>query len=220
MYVGSLFTIWQISMTYRLFRQATLINEGLTDLVAPQRLLFPDAANSVKMLGKPTSRAEYTPWSVIQLVELVVYLPLNLIPVVGSPAYIILTGTRLGKLSFHRWYKLRGLSRGERKQEAKKYGWEFVWFGTIAMILELVPLLAFFFLLTTTAGCGLWVAKLEKKSRGWGDSQAATVEEGRGQGQGVGEGVQAQVGPQEASGRMGAAVREDEPPPPYSDDPL
>lgn len=191
-----------------------MINEGLTDLVAPQRLLFPDAPNSVKMLGKPTSRAEYTPWSIIQLIELVVYLPLNLIPVVGSPAYIIITGSRLGKLSFHRWYKLRGLSRRERKQEAKNYGWDFVWFGTVAMILELVPLLAFFFLLTTTVGCGLWVAKLEKKSRGWGNGQARAVEEGLAQG--VDEGVQAQ----EASGRTGATVGEDEPPPPYSDDPL
>lgn len=194
-----------------------MINEGLVDLVAPQRLLFPDAPNSVKMLGKPTSRAEYAPWSFVQIFELVVYLPLNFIPVVGSPLYIIITGRRLGKLSFHRWYKLRGLSRRERKQEADKYAWDFVWFGTIAMILELVPLLAFFFLLTTTTGCALWVSRLEKKTRGWsnGDGQAR-AEEGQVQ-RGI-EGTPA--GLQEASGRTGATVAEDEPPPPYSDDPL
>lgn len=193
-----------------------MINEGLVDLVAPQRLLFPDAPNSVKMLGKPTSRAEYAPWSIIQLLELVIYLPLNLIPVVGSPAYIILTGSRLGKLSFHRWYKLRGLGRRERKAEANKYGWDFVWFGTVAMVLELVPLLAFFFLLTTATGCALWVSKLEKKSRGWGSDVQARAEEGQIQG----DGASTQAGPQEASGRTGATVGEDEPPPPYSDDPL
>lgn len=196
--------------------QATLINEGLVDLVAPQRLLFPDAPNSVKMLGKPTSRAEYAPWSFVQIIELVVCLPLNLIPVVGSPAYIIITGSRLGKLSFHRWYKLRGLHRRERKAETARYSWEFVWFGTIAMILELVPLLAFIFLLTTTAGCALWVTRLEKKARGWATDGQARAEDGNAQTAG---GV-AQAGLQEANGTTGATVEADEPPPPYSDDPL
>lgn len=195
------------------FFQATLINEGLVDMVAPHRLLFPDAPNSVKMLGKPTSRAEYAPWSFVQILELVVYLPLNFIPVVGAPAYIIITGARLGKLSFHRWYKLRGLHRRERKKEAQKYSWDFVWFGTIAMILELVPLLAFFFLLTTATGCALWVSKLEKKARGWTTvDRQARAEEGQ-----AGDSVQA--GPQEASARAGVtAPGEEEPPPPYSDD--
>lgn len=185
--------------------------------MAPQRLLFPDAPNSVKMLGKPTSRAEYTPWSFVQIFELVVYLPLNLIPVVGSPAYIIITGARLGKLSFHRWYKLRGLSRRERKDEDKIHAWDFVWFGTCAMILELIPLFAFFFLLTSSAGCGLWVASLEKKGRGWTRDEEARAEEGRAQQHTV-EGTQTGSGPQEASERTG--VTEEEPPPPYSDDPL
>lgn len=168
------------------------------------------------MLGKPTSRAEYTPWSFIQIFELVVYLPLNLIPVVGAPAYIIITGARLGKLSFHRWYKLRGLSRRERKEEDKKHAWEFVWFGTCAMILELIPLFAFFFLLTSSAACGLWVASLEKKGRGWTGDDEARAEEGRAQI--TVEGAQTGFGPQEASGRTG--VTDEEPPPPYSDDPL
>lgn len=161
------------------------------------------------MLGKPTSRAEYSPWSFVQIFELVVCLPLTFIPIVGAPAYIIITGTRLGKLSHHRWFKLRGLSRRERKEEAKKYSWDYVWFGTMAMILELVPLLSFFFLLTTTTGCGLWVSKLESKTRGPPSSQEdARAEEGR-------------AGPPEATGRTGVTEEEhDEPPPPYSDDPI
>lgn len=184
------------------------------DLVAPQRLLFPDAPNSVKMLGKPTSHAEYAPWSFIQIIELVVYLPLNFVPVVGAPAYIIITGARLGKLSHYRWYKLRGLHRREMKVEENKYSWEFVWFGTVAMILELVPLLSFFFLLTTTAGCALWVVKLEEERRGWNVQERA--EEGRAQT----TGPDAQNGSQETSGGTYATVDEDEPPPPYSDNPL
>lgn len=149
----------------------------------------------------------------MQIIELVVYLPFNFVPIVGSPIYIILTGTRLGKLSFHRWYKLRGLHRRERKEEAQKYTWEFVWFGTVAMVLELVPLLAFFFLLTTTTGCALWVARLEKKARGWDSVDPSSREE-------EGQTQTPDMPPQDANGRTGATVEEDEPPPPYSDDPL
>lgn len=166
------------------------------------------------MLGKPTSRAEYTPWSFKQIIELVVYLPLNFIPVVGAPAYIIITGARLGKLSHYRWYKLRGLSKRDMKLEEKKYSWEFVWFGTVAMVLELVPLLSFFFLLTTTAGCALWVARLEQEVRGW--NHGSRAEEGRAQPQVP----DAQAGPHEAISDTYATVDDDEPPPPYSDNPL
>ncbi|KAK3367620.1 hypothetical protein B0H63DRAFT_529336 [Podospora didyma] len=144
---------------------ATLINYGLTDLIAPQRILFFDAPNSVKMLGKPTTQAEFQPWSLVQIVELIVFLPLNLIPYVGTPAFIIITGARLGKLSHYRWYKLRGLSKKEAKREISLRAWEYTWFGTVAMILELIPVLNFFFLLTTTAGAAMWVAKMEEQAR-------------------------------------------------------
>jgi hypothetical protein len=145
--------------------QATLLNHGLTDLVAPHRVLFPDAPNSVKKLGKPTSRAEYNPWSMIQIIELIVFLPLNLVPYVGAPAFIMITGTRVGKLSHHRWYQLHGLDKKQQKKEISSRTWDYVWFGTVAMILELIPVLSFFFLLTTTAGSALWVARMEEQRR-------------------------------------------------------
>ncbi|KAG6002041.1 hypothetical protein E4U21_003555 [Claviceps maximensis] len=141
---------------------ATLIKLGLKNLIAPHRILFDDAPTAVKMLGKPTSSAVYTPWSTIQMVELVVFLPLNLIPYVGTPAFVMITGTRLGKLAHYRWFQIRGLSKAESKQETKLLTWEYIWFGTVAMILELIPILSFFFLLTTTAGSAIWAAKIEE----------------------------------------------------------
>lgn len=95
------------------------------------------------------------------MVELVVFLPLNLIPYVGTPAFIIITGTRLGKLAHYRWYQLRGLSKDEAKRETRLLTWDYIWFGTVAMVLELIPILSFFFLLTTTTGSAIWVAKIE-----------------------------------------------------------
>ncbi|KAK1753728.1 hypothetical protein QBC47DRAFT_404073 [Echria macrotheca] len=144
---------------------ATMIERGFTDLIAPQRILFPDAPTPVKMLGKPTTRAEYQPWSLTQIAELIFFLPLNLIPYVGTPAFIMITGARLGKLSHYRWFKLRGLDKKAMKRELNLKAWEYLWFGTVAMVLELIPILNFFFLLTSTAGAALWAADMEARSR-------------------------------------------------------
>lgn len=144
---------------------ATLINEDLEGLVAPHRLLFPDAPNSVKKLGKPTSAAVYQPWSLIQIIELIICLPLNFIPYVGTPAFIIITGARLGTFAHYRWFELRGLDKRERKVAIRNRSWDYTWFGTVAMILGLIPVLSFFFLVTSTAGSALWAAKLERQMR-------------------------------------------------------
>jgi len=63
---------------------AVLVAEGLADLVAPSRVLNPGAESAVKMLGKPTSTAVYSPFSLRQIVEFIVFLPLNLIPYAGE----------------------------------------------------------------------------------------------------------------------------------------
>lgn len=44
-------------------------------------------------------------------------------------------------------------------------GWDNVWFGSVAMILELIPILSFFFLLTTSTGSALWTARMEHEGR-------------------------------------------------------
>lgn len=154
---------------------ATLIMLGHMDIIAPHRILFADAPNAIKMLGKPTSNAVYTPWSMIQIVEMIVCLPLNLIPYVGTPAFIIITGTRLGKLAHYRWFQLKGYSKKDQKRELRNRAWEYVWFGTAAMILELIPILSLFFLLTTTAGAAMWAARIEDEE----NPQASGDGEGR-----------------------------------------
>ncbi|RMJ17262.1 hypothetical protein CDV36_003094 [Fusarium kuroshium] len=144
---------------------ATLIKLSYKDLVAPQRILFVDAPTAVRMLGKPTSPAIYTPWSIIQILELIVFLPLNLVPFVGTPAFIIITGTRLGKLAHYRWFQIKGYSKVDQKKALRDRAWEYIWFGTVAMILELIPILSLFFLLTTTSGAAMWAARIEDEDR-------------------------------------------------------
>jgi hypothetical protein len=63
---------------------------GQEALVAPSRTLKLDAPSPLKMLGKPKSSAVYSPFSFRQIVEFVLFLPLNLIPIVGVPFFLLL----------------------------------------------------------------------------------------------------------------------------------
>lgn len=164
-------------LTHSNMPQATLIKLSYKDLVAPQRILFVDAPTAVRMLGKPTSPAIYTPWSIIQILELIVFLPLNLVPFVGTPAFIIITGTRLGKLAHYRWFQIKGYSKVEQKKALRDRAWEYIWFGTVAMILELIPILSLFFLLTTTSGAAMWAARIEDEDRRPADNGAVRRED-------------------------------------------
>jgi hypothetical protein len=108
--------------------QATLIREGLIDLVSPSRILDHDAPNAVKMLGKPTSSAVYSPFSFRQIAEFILFLPLNLIPLVGTPGFLVLTGARAGPLHHWRYFKLRGLTTKERNNEIRTRRWKYTWY--------------------------------------------------------------------------------------------
>lgn len=144
---------------------AVLINEGCRDLLAPFRVLDPEAPNPVKELGRPTIRTEYSPFSFRQIAELILFLPLNLIPVVGTPLFLFMTGYRAGPFQHWRYLKLMGFDKKERKAFIKKRQLQYTWFGTVALILQLVPVLSMFFLLTTAAGSALWAARMEAERK-------------------------------------------------------
>jgi uncharacterized protein involved in cysteine biosynthesis len=144
---------------------AVLVNEGLEDLVGQARILDPEAENAVKMLGKPTKSAVYSPFSFRQIIEFIVFLPINLIPVAGVPFFLVLTGYRGGPLHQWRYFKLLDFSKKERQQYVKSKQTSYTGFGMVALALQLVPVLSMFFLLTTAAGSALWVVKLEGARR-------------------------------------------------------
>ena len=124
-----------------------------------------EAPDPVKQLGKPTIRTEYSPFSFRQIAELVLFLPLNLIPVVGTPMFLIMTGYRAGPFQHWRYFKLLGFDKKERKAFIKERQLRYTWFGTVALVLQLVPVLSMFFLLTTAAGSALWVVKMEERRK-------------------------------------------------------
>ncbi|MCJ1378016.1 hypothetical protein MMC17_001112 [Xylographa soralifera] len=144
---------------------ATLINEGLSDLVAQGRILYPEEMDPVRQLGKPTILAVYSPFSFRQISEFICFIPLNLIPVVGTPVFLILTGYRAGPLQHWRYFKLLALTKKETHATIKMRQLSYSWFGTITLLLQLVPVLSMLFLLTTATGSALWVVRLETLRR-------------------------------------------------------
>jgi hypothetical protein len=151
---------------------AVLVAEGLADLVAQRRVVHAEVEggvreeNPVRRLGKHARSAVYAPFSLRQIVEFVVFLPFNLLPVVGTPVFLLLTGYRAGPLQHHRYYKLLGYGSKERKAAVRKRKLRYTWFGAVQLLLQLVPGLSMLFLLTTATGSALWAVKLEKIRRG------------------------------------------------------
>ncbi|PGH27585.1 hypothetical protein AJ80_00827 [Polytolypa hystricis UAMH7299] len=145
---------------------AVLVSKGSEYLLVESRTLHPDeTTNPVRKLGKPTRSAVYSPFSIRQIVEFVVLLPLNFVPVAGTPMFLFLTGYRAGPLHHWRYFSLRDFSKKERKAFVAKRTLRYTWFGAVALILQLIPMFSMFFLLTTAAGSALWVADIEKRRR-------------------------------------------------------
>lgn len=105
-----------------------LIKQGLEHLISPTRLLDHDAPNPVKMLGRPTTSTVYSPFSFRQILEFILFLPLNFIPYVGTPAFLIVTGARAGPFAHWRYFKLRGLTKKERNAEIRQRRWKYTWY--------------------------------------------------------------------------------------------
>ncbi|KAI9816622.1 MAG: hypothetical protein M1827_001755 [Pycnora praestabilis] len=142
---------------------AVLIHKGHKALVSSARTVDTTGDDPVHQLGKPKTSAIYSPFSFRQIIEFILFLPLNLIPVAGIPLFLVLTGYRAGPLQHWRYFKLLGSTKKDRNKTISQRRWSYTWFGTIALMLQLVPVLSMFFLLTTAAGSALWVDRLEKE---------------------------------------------------------
>ncbi|KAL8695207.1 MAG: hypothetical protein Q9218_000245 [Villophora microphyllina] len=149
---------------------ATMIHRGCPNLVATSRLLDLDASDPVKQLGKPTISAIYSPFSLRQIIEFVFFLPLNFIPIAGTPLFLVMTGYRAGPLHHWRYFKFRGFTKKEKRSYIQQRKLQYTWFGVVALLLQLIPVLSMLFLLTTAAGSALWAAKIEEKRRSTGQS--------------------------------------------------
>lgn len=119
------------------------------------------------MAAKPF--AKFTPQAMIRYV---MYLPLNFIPVVGTVMFVLLQGKRQGPNAHSRYFQLKGMSKQRREEWIEKRRGAYTSFGTVASLLEMVPIAGIFFAFTNTTGAALWAAELEKGSGQEGTSPA------------------------------------------------
>ena len=99
----------------------------MEDLVAHGRDIIADGTDPVQRLGKPRISQVYSPFSFRQICEFIVLLPLTLAPVAGTPVFLVLTGYRAGPLQHWRYFKLRGLTKTERKAEIRRRQRKYTW---------------------------------------------------------------------------------------------
>ncbi|KAF2134553.1 hypothetical protein P153DRAFT_427235 [Dothidotthia symphoricarpi CBS 119687] len=145
---------------------AILIYKGHEDLVRQHRPVSEESLNNpVRRLGKPTKPAVYAPFSFRQITEFILLLPLNFVPYVGVPLFLLLTGYRAGPLQHWRYFKLLGFESKQRNAFVRRRQWQYTWYGTVYLFLQLVPPFSMLFLLTAAVSSALWAADLENVRR-------------------------------------------------------
>jgi hypothetical protein len=127
--VALLFEAWFVDETQVDIFDSVLVSEGHGELVSISRPVLPreQGLNPRTRLGKPTGRAVYAPFSIRQIAEFVILLPLNLVPYVGVPLFLLFTGYRAGPLLHWRYFKLKGMDRVEMKAFVKRRRWTYTW---------------------------------------------------------------------------------------------
>ncbi|OAG15124.1 hypothetical protein CC77DRAFT_1066358 [Alternaria alternata] len=145
---------------------AVLIYKGYEDLVRKHRPVSEDSLNDpVRRLGKPIRSSVYAPFSFRQIAEFVILLPMNFIPYVGVPIFLLLTGYRAGPFQHWRYFQLLGYDKKQRNAAIRKRRWQYTWYGTVYLVLQYVPPLSMFFLMTAPASSALWAGDLERARR-------------------------------------------------------
>jgi hypothetical protein len=91
----------------------TLLSRGCTNLVSDGRQIK-SGEDPIARLGKVIKKpfAKFTPNAIIRYL---LYLPLNLIPIVGTVMFIILQGKRHGPAAHARYFQLKQWSSSQRE---------------------------------------------------------------------------------------------------------
>lgn len=162
--IALLFEAFLVDKTQVDVFDAVLVAKGHSDLVRERRPVdSEEQSNPLESLGTREKGAVFAPFSFRQIVEFVILLPFNFVPYVGVPIFLILTGYRAGPLLQYRYHIMKGLSKKERKTfvKTKSRRWQYMWFGTVALVLQLIPVFSMLFLITTAAGSALWAVDME-----------------------------------------------------------
>ncbi|KAK4688815.1 hypothetical protein P7C73_g1312, partial [Tremellales sp. Uapishka_1] len=152
---------------------AVLLQKGHSTLVERGRQVNSSGGKSKqlgKVLTKPLSR-----FSTDNIVRYVLSLPLNLIPVVGTVFFLGYNGLKAGPGYHSRYFQLKGYDKDKREAAIQKRRGAYTAFGTVAMLLNLVPVVSILFVFTSSVGAALWAADIESKGKGGSAPQEVEV---------------------------------------------
>ncbi|KAI3327123.1 hypothetical protein HD806DRAFT_486041 [Xylariaceae sp. AK1471] len=140
----------------------TLVEKNATGVVSEGRQLK-SGGDSIARLGK-ILKSPFSQFSPKALVRYVMYLPLNFIPVVGTIIFLVVQGRTRGQSVHSRYFQLKGWSSSQQRDWLEQHKGPYTTFGTIATLLEMVPVASMFFAFTNTVGAALWAADIEQKN--------------------------------------------------------
>ncbi|KAJ3564286.1 hypothetical protein NPX13_g7896 [Xylaria arbuscula] len=129
----------------------TLVSRNATGVVSEGRQLK-SGSDPIARLGKIIKNpfSKFTPKAIIRYI---MYLPLNFIP-----------GRTRGKSVHGRYFQLKGWSASQQKDWLQQHHVPYTSFGTVATLLEMIPIASTFFTFTNTVGAALWAADIEQKN--------------------------------------------------------
>ncbi|KAL2121939.1 hypothetical protein VTJ04DRAFT_2394 [Mycothermus thermophilus] len=153
----------------------TLISRGCAAVLAEGRELKA-GGDAIQRLGRAL-KTPFRKFSLTEIIRYFMYLPLNFIPVIGTAAFIILRGRSRGEVIHDRYFQLKGWPSSKRHDWLKNHRAPYTGFGTVATLLEMVPLASVLFSFTNTVGAALWAADLEAKELKASESTTSTAPE-------------------------------------------
>lgn len=153
----------------------TLMARHASGVVAEGRELKA-RGDSIQRLGKALKKP-FARFSVNELIRYVMYLPLNFIPVVGTIAFIFLRGRSRGNSVHDRYFQLKGWPQSRKSKWLEEHKGPYTAFGTVATLLEMIPVASVVFSFTNTVGAALWAADIEAKENEMTGSTAPELRE-------------------------------------------
>lgn len=140
----------------------TLLARNESGVVAEGRELK-RSGDPISKLGK-LIKSPFEKYSPKSLIRYVMYLPLNFIPVVGTVLFVLLQGKSRGPSSQARYFQLKKWSKSQQQEWVSQHAGAYTSFGTVATLLEMVPVASILFSFTSTVGAALWAADIEKNN--------------------------------------------------------
>ncbi|UKZ67783.1 uncharacterized protein TrAtP1_008941 [Trichoderma atroviride] len=174
-YTTVLLTLNESSIIIHMISRTWLLQESLMDTfdgtmvarnataVVQQGREVHAGSDPMKKLGKAFKK-RFEKLSLTEMIRYVMYLPLNLIPLVGTAAFIFLHGKHRGNIVHSRYFQLKNWSDLQRKQWIDTHSGAYASFGVVATLLEMIPVVSVFFSYTNTVGAALWAADIESQN--------------------------------------------------------